>query len=240
MIARPSLAMPSSCAITAAVRGMIPRDHHRPNSGAFRRVRPPPSLPRGGSIMPMSPRKTRSCSIRSSDALSPRTPRSAANVRRHAKRPQRLRRRARHSSGESPLAASSFRGRRSLSHQFVRAPRQQHVRSAFREHRYCSPFSRRLSMYACSSACAPTKTALPRLAANVPRGLGAEACLAGGDEERAFRGVSLHGPPSVALLHGGVICAIGDGERSLQFDCAALRRCGRLLHGALLLLARIP
>ena len=47
---------------------------------------------------------------------------------------------------------------------------------------------------------------------------GARAGLAGGDQQRAFGRIALHRPSAVALLHGGVVGAIGDGERAFEFD----------------------
>ena len=48
--------------------------------------------------------------------------------------------------------------------------------------------------------------------------VGAETALAGRDEQRAFGRVALHGPPAIALLHGGVVRAIRGRERALELD----------------------
>ena len=47
--------------------------------------------------------------------------------------------------------------------------------------------------------------------------VGTEAALARRHEERAFGGIPLHGPSSVAVMHCGVVRSIGDSESPVKF-----------------------
>ena len=114
---------------------------------------------RGGSIMPIRPRKTRSCSTRSSNAVA-----LERVLRQRAEGDARAcaapRRPAPRWSPGSPRGAPRVRGRRLLAHQLVRAAREQDVRRALGEDEQtllplgvaCGP---------CSSACARRRTAPP-------------------------------------------------------------------------------
>ena len=50
------------------------------------------------------------------------------------------------------------------------------------------------------------------------------------DEERAFGRIALHRPAPVVLLQHGVVRAVGDGQRALQFDAQSVRRVRRHLR----------
>ena len=81
--ARPSVAMPNSCAITAAVLGMIAGDHYRTDARApFARATASLASSRGGSIIPIKPAKTRSRSTPLVHFVALPFHRQAANGRR--------------------------------------------------------------------------------------------------------------------------------------------------------------
>ena len=119
--------------MTAAVVGMIAGDHHRADARAPGRAPRPPSPPsRGGSIMPIKPAKTRSCSMRSSISIVLERVARAARGRRRpacaAPRRRALRSRCRISARRSSLSGSGL-----FAHQLLRAAREQHVGRAFGE-----------------------------------------------------------------------------------------------------------
>ena len=154
---------------------------------------------RGGSIMPISPAKTRSRSM-----CSPTSSRSSASRRptRGTRRRACAARVAASASFASRISRRRVVGQRTplLADQLVRAARQQHVGRAFREDEHApARFRRRCGP--CSSACARTRTAPRRRARSA--GPDASAC------RPAFRAATISAPSvgspcdrpaSVALL----------------------------------------
>ena len=144
---------------------MIPRDHQGPNAARFARATASFASGRGGSMMPMRPRKTRPCSTRSS-GCAVCSARPSVVSQRPATPSVRRARFARASFVWRIVVRRRGEGR-DPSDEFECAPRQ-HTSGAPLVSRY--PWARRACADgACSSACARTKTGPPRHAEIVRR-----------------------------------------------------------------------
>ena len=156
--------------MTAAVFGMIAGDHDRADARALcARATASFASSRGGSIMPIRPRKTRSCSTCSStvvalEARLPAATRKATPSVRSASPAS--------SSFDLRISArrSAVRRPRLFAHEFLRAAREQHVRRAFGEDEQALlPLG--VAYEPCSSACARRRRALRRRARSGRRAL---------------------------------------------------------------------
>ena len=181
-------------------------------------ARPTASLAssRGGSIMPTSPANTRSCSTRSSISSSATAPAGNDSIG-DAERAQRA-------AGELFVRQQDLRPRRfaqrawSFADELLRARVSSTSGRAFREDEHALPRSRRRCA-PCSSTCVPRRTGLRRRGRNLAVQRSAlQPGLSRRHDERAFCRVTLYGPPAVMLLQHGVVRAVGDSERAIQFD----------------------
>ena len=214
-MARGSLAIPSSLAMTEAVIRWSPVIMIGRMPACFARAMASFASSRGGSMMPISPANTRSCSNRSSTFPAIRV--SAGNVRiGNPERPQRLRLRARHSSRESQLS-----GRRSAAAPLRPPARASSVRAArpgapfVNTRSWLVPFG--VGVHRAHELALRRERHLTDSMKACLEGRVAEAGFSRGYEERAFCGVSLHAPLSIPFLEYGVVREIGDAKRAFHF-----------------------
>ena len=218
MMARPSAVMPSSLRDDGGRARVIAGDHDRANAGA-------PGA-RDGVL------RLRARRIDHADQAGEHQALFDALVRIGARAPRA--RPASQPAGGDAKRAQRFAGQRFvglqnllatrggerppvLADDFERASRQQHVGRPLGEHD-AGVFLRRVAMDRAHQLALGRKRDLADARQPLVEVGGAEAALAGRDDQRALGGIALHGPPAVALLHGGVVRAIRHRERALDFE----------------------
>ena len=206
---------------------MIAGDHHRTDAGAFRRVRPPPSPRpaadrscRSGPATPDPVRVRRQDARRALRSASPASQRPATPSVRSA------------SPASASLVCENLRAARRcqrpavLADEFERAAREQHVGRALGEHDASvlspsvSPMDRahQLALGRERHFADPRQALVERLRA--------EARLAGGNEQRPFRRIALHGPPPSRSCRTALFARSATARRA-RVRCAARRRSRR-------------
>ena len=218
--------MPSSAAITAAVRGWSPVIISGRMPARLARATASFASGRGGSIMPISPANTRSCSTRSSGRATCSA--SASLVSQRAATPSV--RSA--SAGERVVGLQDLgpAGRRqrptAVADHLEAAARQEHVGRALREHDAAALLLRVAVDRAHQLALGRERHLADARQPLVER-VGAQPGLARGHQQRAFGGVPVHDPAAVALLDDGVVRPIGDRQRTLELDALLAARAAR-------------
>ena len=182
---------------------------------AFARATASFASSRGGSIMPINPANTRSCSTRSSTSSASNAP---AGSERKATPSVRSASPASSSLALQNLRAALLCQRLALfADQLLRTTREQYVRRALGEDEQAL-LALRIGMdRAHQLALGGERHFADALEARVERFI-LQAGFARRDDERAFGGVALHRPAAIALLQDGVVGPVADSERALQLD----------------------
>ena len=235
------VAMPSSRAMTAAVRGWSPVIMIGRMPAPFARATASVASARGGSIMPIRPGEDEVLLDALVDAAVVRVGASSASQRiatpsvRSASSGERL-------VGARDLRAALRRQRpRLLADQLARAPREQHVGRALREHdagapsRSASRCTVLISLRSDENGTSPTRGSRASSASALRPALRAATSSA------PSVGIALHRPAAVLLAaRVGVVRAVGGGERALELDARARRRRRRRPRAARPRPARSP